>query len=44
MPRYEAAAAVWVHGAAAEAWGPGVIAEGLPLAAAKAWAALGNFG
>ena len=45
MPPYEAAAAaVWVHGAAAEAWGPGLIAEDLPLAAAKAWAALGDFG
>ena len=36
--------AVWVHSAAAEAWGPGLIAKDLPLAAAKAWAALGDFG
>ena len=43
-PFWAAAAAVWVHGAAAEAWGPGLIAEDLPLAAAKAWAALGDFG
>ncbi|MGB1006993.1 MAG: ADP-dependent NAD(P)H-hydrate dehydratase, partial [Thalassobaculaceae bacterium] len=43
MAAFEAAA-VWVHGAAAQRVGPGLIAEDLPPAAAKAWAVLGDFG
>lgn len=43
-PFWAVVAAVWVHSAAVEAWGPGLIAKDLPLAAAKAWAALGDFG
>jgi len=43
-PFWAVVAAVWVHSAAAEAWGPGLIAKDSPLAATMAWAALGDFG
>lgn len=40
-PAFEAAsAAVWLHGAAARAFGPGLIAEDLPEMMPKVWAAL----
>jgi NAD(P)H-hydrate epimerase len=41
MPAFAAAcAAVWLHGAAASAFGPGLIAEDLPEMIPKALAAL----
>ena len=42
VPTFEAAAAaVWLHGAAARAFGPGLIAEDLPEALPGVLAALG---
>ncbi|MDE2364219.1 MAG: NAD(P)H-hydrate dehydratase [Hyphomicrobiales bacterium] len=41
MPAFEAASAgVWMHGAAANAFGPGLIAEDIPDALPKVWRAL----
>ena len=41
MPAFgAAAAAVWMHGAAANQFGPGLISEDLPEMLPKAWAAL----